>query len=154
MTREEFQNTVCDAESFFEFCTENGYENWLEDKFLAGELDSKVYDDIEELRRNKMWYEMRDRLNDVSDGYDMYRWDGELDYMGYDAEEIDDLIGNLEDALRNDGFFEDDWEDEDDDDDDGDDDGDWDYACTPPVAAEPVEQEPSEPTQNVQVLLF
>lgn len=145
MTREEFQNTVCDAESFFDFCNENGYESWLKDKFLADDLDTKVYDDIEELRRNKMWYEMRDRLNDVPDGYDMYRWDGELIYSGYDGEEIDDMIGDLEDALRNDDLFEDDWEDEDDD---------WDYACAPPVSAEPVEQEPSEPVQNVQVLLF
>lgn len=151
MTREEFREQVCDAESYMDFCRENGYENRIEDMFLAGELDSRVYDDVEELRRNKMWYEMRDRLNGVSDGYDMYRWDGELDYTGYDGEDIDNLIGDLEDALCNDGFFEDDWEDEDDDDDD---EGDWDYACAPPVAAEPVEQEQSEPTQNVQVLLF
>ena len=154
MTREEFREQVHDADSFFDFCNEHGYESHLEDKFLAGDLDAKVYDDIEELRRNKMWYEMRDRLNDVSDGYDMYRWDGELDYMGYDGEDIDNLIGDLEAALYNDDFFEDDWEDEDDDDDDDYDESDWDYACAPPVAAEPVEQEPSEPVQNVQVLLF
>ena len=152
MTHEEFREEVCDADSFFDFCREHGYENWIEDKFLSSDLDSKVYDDIEELRRNKMWYEMRDRLNDVSDGYDMYRWDGELDYLGYDGEDIDELIGDLEDALSNDEFFEDDWDDADEDDDD--DEGDWDYVCAPPVVAEPVEPEQSEPTQNVQVLLF
>lgn len=154
MTREEFREEVYDADTFFDFCNEHGYESHLEDKFLAGELDSKVYDDIEELRRNKMWYEMRDRLNDVPDGYDMYRWDGELIYTGYDGEEIGDMIGDLEDALRDDGFFDDDWEDEDEDNDDDEDGDDWDYVCNPPVAAEPVEQEPSEPVQNVQVLLF
>ena len=107
MTRREFIDNVCDFDDLMRFCYDEDCDI-MED--VTADLKGALDEEIKEAVDHWYWYDIRDRLNDIPEGYTWYHRNGLLDW-----EDIDDSFDEwkadvMEWASDNDVFEEDDEE--------------------------------------------
>ena len=117
MTLHEFDEDITLFYELQEFCQEHGCD-YLDDYF--SDLDDAVNSDLYEWVRygDYYWEDVYRALDNVGTGYDFYRRDGSLDYMGCDDEDFVTLKNDVRDwAIENEIFesSDDDGEDNDED---------------------------------------
>lgn len=113
MTKEEFREDCYDMDSLYEFCCNNNYYDLFDDFYTQDSLDEYL-DDLfyDDFRSGNSWREIRDRMNDIPEGYDWYTTDGWGGWTGVSDTEFVELRDNIEDLLEGDGFFSDDIDEE------------------------------------------
>lgn len=105
MTRTEFEEITGWCE-FIDFCNDNGFEDTIEDIIDDDEYDSRVEDDISEYLCWHSWIELSRALDDLPTGYDYYRCDGTLDYVGLDYVDLESYKDDMLIALDDSDFFD------------------------------------------------
>lgn len=88
MTRTEFIDNVTTWSELFRFCEDEQLDT-LNDYILGDRLDRAVNQDVADADLD--WDDLRDSLNEISEGYDAYRRDGEFDYVPMDDSDFDEL---------------------------------------------------------------
>lgn len=125
MTRSEFRENVLTWEDLDEVCREND-GGGLDGEFVSSyDIDDHIENDISENAGDYRWWELRDALGYIDNGYDWYFRNGTFDYDGLSDGDFDDIRDEVFDFMEYNGYFEDEEEDdeEDDEEDGGDDDG-------------------------------
>lgn len=110
MTLREFDEDITLFYELKDFCERNEC-SYLDEYFddLDAEVNSELY---EWIRYNDCdWEDVRDSLSSIATGYDFYRRDGSLDYMGCDAEDFDTLKNDVRDWAIENEIFDDDEDD-------------------------------------------
>ena len=107
MTREDFMNDYNSVGEIYEFCMEN---DEFSDIFCyirsRDEIDDYLDDMfMEELRYDSRWYEVRDQMNCIDEGYDWY--DTEYEVVGFDDCDYEDLKEKVLEAADYDDFWDD-----------------------------------------------
>ena len=129
MTRREFVRTYegASVDSLIDFCNGEGaydlYEEFVTDDSVDEIINSRLHDMVGE----SPWYDIRDYLSDIPQGYDWYRvdpFDGEI--YGCDGEDAERLYNDIIEYFDNNGLWEDEEECADDSCDDDDDDDEFD----------------------------
>lgn len=117
MTLQEFDDDITLFYELKDFCSENEC-SYLEEYF--DDLDEEVNSDLYEwVRYNDYdWEDVLSALSGISTGYDFYRRDGQLDYMGCDNEDFETLKNDVREWAIENGIFDESEEDDDDEDDD------------------------------------
>lgn len=72
MTRQEFEQ-ICNWSDLLDFCREHDLSA-CEQIILGDDLDNSVDDDIPEALHRDYWYDIRDRLQRIEEGYPAYRY--------------------------------------------------------------------------------
>lgn len=105
MTLREFDEDVTYFYELQEFCTENDC-SYLDEYF--DDLNKEVNDDLYEWIRygDYDWEAVYSALSSVSDGYDFYRKDGSLDYVGCDDQDFETLKNDVRDWAIENGIFD------------------------------------------------
>ena len=75
MTRDEFINGMTMMWELKDFCIDNDCPI-MDDVFDSDYLDEYLDREIEDWSQNMSWTTLRDKLNEIETGYDLYCWDG------------------------------------------------------------------------------
>lgn len=103
MTREEFREQVTSIYDIADFCSDNGFEWFVEEYVWEDSLNECVEEDIREFLQSDYWFNLD--LDSIERGYDCYKREGMLDYREVDfATEVE----LLENQLDEEGFFDED----------------------------------------------
>lgn len=111
MTLQEFKDDVTTWGDLYSFCNDYGFYGYVDDLVFDDDLDENICDDMNDATHHMRWTEIRSWLNDISEGYDCYRRNGGLDYVGLDDNDLEDI---KDDIIEN--ADEDFWDEEDDED--------------------------------------
>ena len=96
--------------------------DYCDDIVLEDKIDEEIDNDAFNFLYDNYWYELRDRLNEISTGYEAYQRNGTLSYSPLDQCDFEELLDQIAEEV--------DWDPEDDDEsDDGED-------CLPPMNVE------------------
>ena len=115
MTRREFVRTYegASVDSLICFCNEEGaydlYEEFVTDDSLDEIMNSRLHDMV----RESPWYDIRDHLNDIPQGYEWYRvdpFDGEI--YGCDDDDAERLYNDIIEYFDNNGLWSEEEEEE------------------------------------------
>lgn len=130
MTRSEFIENIRDWEELIEFCDDNCINSYVDDIYTDEQMDEYIQNHAGEYIAENGWVRFRDCLNDINDGYDFYRRNGEMDFEYMDRGDLNDLKERiLEDE---DEIFDEEYDEEESDDE----------TEEVPVEAEPAPEEP------------
>lgn len=105
MTLQDFDEDVTYFYELHDFCVENDCD-FLDEYF--DDLDKEVNDDLYEWIRygDYDWEDVYSALSNVSTGYDFYRKDGQLDYVGCDNTDFETLKNDVREWAIENGIFE------------------------------------------------
>lgn len=109
MTRTEFEENVVSFGDLVDFCYDNNLEV-MEDVISDDQLDDDVNEDLQ--YHNGSWQDLRDRLDEIPQGYDWYRRDGFLDFCPLDDYDFERYREDVIRAAEDEGVFEDEEEEE------------------------------------------
>lgn len=111
MTLRDFDEDVTYFYELRDFCTDIGC-NYLDEYF--DDLDREVNDDLYEWIRGADydWEDVYSALGSVSTGYDFYRKDGMLDYVGCNNIDFETLKADVREWAIDNGYFDDDEDDD------------------------------------------
>ena len=114
MTKAEFYAEVTSISDLIDFAYNYEFTDVIGDIKSDDDFDDWVWDSLEENRPSLYWYEIKDRLNDLSspDGA-WFKITGFLQYENVYEEDLEYYMNQIVDAGEQWGF----WDDEDDDDD-------------------------------------
>ena len=102
----EFRENVSEWEDLISFCADEMLD-YCDDIILEDKIDEKIDNDISDFLYNNYWYELRDRLNEISTGYEAYQRNGILNYSPLDQYDLEELLDRIAEEV--------DWDPEDDD---------------------------------------
>lgn len=108
MTRREFIEDITTWRDLIEFCNDNDAYSYVDDIYTNEDMNSYIEREAEEFISENGWTIFRDCLNDISEGHEYYRRDGEMSFEYMDANDLRDLKGEILD----DGIVEFDEEDD------------------------------------------
>lgn len=83
MTRTEFLNGVNDFEDLKDFCLDEDCDI-CDDVYDEYDRDGYIDERLSEIAEENSWDELRDILAAIPTGYDYYRCDGRVDWVGLD----------------------------------------------------------------------
>lgn len=112
MTRDEFLDEITTFSDLYDFCIHNGYDDMVGDLSTRDDIEDEIDDDIYSFLGDYMWYELRDRLDNIDLDGDWFRKDGRLDYVCVD-DDFDDWRDELLDSLDYNEWFDEEAEEDD-----------------------------------------
>lgn len=120
MKLSEFRESVSGWEDLISFCADEMLD-YCDDIILEDKIDEEIDNDISDFLYNNYWYELRDRLNEISTDYEAYQRNGTLNYSPLDQYDFEELLDRIAEEV--------DWDPEDGESNDGED-------CLPPMNVE------------------
>lgn len=104
MTRDEFIEEMCSISALVDFCWSENIDGFVDYYRSSDSIDEYLDDMFSDMFSYRRWYDIRDWMNDVPEGYDWY--DTEDDICGYNDDEYEDLKDRILEYLDDDGFFD------------------------------------------------
>ena len=105
MRREEFVNDITDWDDLVNFCREWGYDNYVENVYSDDSLDDVLDEFFSDMMSERRWYDVKEAMDDIPQGYDWYYFDWGDCYQ-LDGYELEETKGRLLEELDEDGFFD------------------------------------------------
>ena len=106
MRREEFINDIVDWGDLVNFCCEQGYDNYVENIYGDYALDDALDEFFSDMISERRWYDVKEAMDDIPQGYDWYYFDYS-DCYPVDDYELNETKDRLLEELDEDGFFDD-----------------------------------------------
>lgn len=104
MTRQEFDETICDFSDLKQFCYDHGCDI-TDDVIEDYDLDNFVEEDIRNALEDRYWYDIRHYLNDIPTNGKWYVRNGQLEYSVLDETDFSRYLSEVLDwAEMNDVF--------------------------------------------------
>lgn len=83
MTRSDFYEEIDSISELIVFCDNNGISDFVEDLVDEDGRDDRIDEYVEDAIRHQRWYDIRDVLDDITDGYEYYLFHGPDNIEGF-----------------------------------------------------------------------
>ncbi len=110
MTRREFEENINNFQELYDFCYDNDLQTMESVETKDAIFQDLIDDHIKEYLSSGYWYNLRNILDDIDDGYDYYRVDGILDYIPITDDDFEAYKSDVADEM--DGYWDDEDEEE------------------------------------------